>query len=428
MRRADGARSTAPRRRSSPPPPPARRARPSPGQRGLESRDLPVRAGPLGHDRPGPGHVRCAAEGVRILGHEGEHRFQRLRERDGVAPRLVDQRRGHAAVLGAPEVLGGQRPRDAVEIGMEVGPAHAQAHEAAEQGGDAERIVEPRAGIGDAQFQRRELDRGAQRPPQEARIGDGARAGHDGDEPRMGGGIGKKLRQAGAGQLAEDAEPVRLEPRRLALPERRRGREGEQQRLERQQPVHEIDAGLRVRHLDMDMHPADQGPPGGDADIRQDALVAFAVRGGLARPAREGMRAAGEERQPILRGNAGEPGPLAAEIRPGGARVGERRGADLDLCGDQFASRLGEFRLHPRVEGGEVAARCPTGLGIGQEVFLLDAEAVAVGAHGGLRKRDACAANAPAHGKVPFRPRAAVRPPARRDRTSGRPRRRRAGG
>ena len=54
-----------------------------------------------------------------------------------------------------------------VEASMEIEQADAQAHQAAEQGGDRQRVVEPRAGIGDPQFQRWELFRGTQGPPQE---------------------------------------------------------------------------------------------------------------------------------------------------------------------------------------------------------------------------------------------------------------------
>ena len=70
--------------------------------------------------------------------------------------------------------------------------------------------------------------------------------GHDADVALVGGIVGEEVGQAGARQLAEGAEAIGAEARRLALPERRRGREREQQRLVGQEPVHQVDARCRA--------------------------------------------------------------------------------------------------------------------------------------------------------------------------------------
>jgi len=65
------------------------------------------------------------------------------------------------------------------------------------------------------------------------------------------------MRHAGAGQFVEHGEPVGFEPRDVALPERRRGREREQMRQEIGGLAEEIDAELVVVDADMNMHAAD---------------------------------------------------------------------------------------------------------------------------------------------------------------------------
>ena len=72
-------------------------------------------------------------------------RERRTRER-------IDKSRGNAVALGMPFVFCGDGAADAVEAGIECAVAVERAHQTAEQRGNGDGIVEPRAAVGNAQF------------------------------------------------------------------------------------------------------------------------------------------------------------------------------------------------------------------------------------------------------------------------------------
>ena len=232
-----------------------------------------------------------------------------------------------------------------------------------------------RATVGDAQLQSRVFEGGPHDPPQEARIRDRAGARHGAHEAVVVLGAVEEVGQAGARHLAEHAQPVAGEPGRAALPEGRGGGKREQQRREGHEAVHEVDPRLGPRHLDMDVHPADHAAPAHQAQLARQGLVAVLRRMALARPARDGVGAGGEDEQAVLPGDPGQAGAQTAEHFRALPEIGGRRRGRLHLRLQELALRPGQVRAGRGVEGLQRAsARRAARGGIRQEVLLLDAE------------------------------------------------------
>ena len=114
-----------------------------------EDRDLTVGARTLRDDTPSPGAGRRAAEGLGIFGRRREQILHAGRHRHPAATGLIDERRPEAVALGAPQILHHEAPGRCGHAGVERPVPDDPAHEAPEQRGDADRVVEARAAVGD---------------------------------------------------------------------------------------------------------------------------------------------------------------------------------------------------------------------------------------------------------------------------------------
>ena len=179
-------------------------------------------------------------------------------------------------------------------------------------------------------------------------------------------------RQAGAGQVVEDADPVGGEAGVAALPEGRGSGEREQVRQEVGRLVHQVDPGLVVGDADMDMHAADQHPVAHIGEIAAELVVARAVAAGLGGPRGGRVAGGGDRRQAVALRHPGHRAAQADELAARLAGAAADAGADLDLAAEIFrrhpvADRLGAFVDHRLGGLGEIEA-----FGIDEEIFLLD--------------------------------------------------------
>jgi len=92
----------------------------------------------------------------------------------------------------------------------------------------------------------------------------------------------------------------------LRPPERRGGCERDEDRQIRQHARHHIDARVGIRQLDMDVQAAQHAAPADHLQIVHDCVVALCL--GLLRlaPGGSGMRARGEDGEPMRRGDGGD--------------------------------------------------------------------------------------------------------------------------
>ncbi len=172
---------------------------------------------------------------------------------------------------------------------------------------------------------------GPDRPPDIARILDHAGAhqrGHIGVEFLAG---AEQLRHAGARQLVIGGEPVALEPRAPRLPERRGGREREEQRQIGQHSIHHVDPLVRIGQLDMHVQPAQEIALADHLQVVHDGVVALFV--GLLRAAPGGgrMRAGGENGEAVFGRHRGDGLAQMAQLRARIRHVDVGRGHHLDL-------------------------------------------------------------------------------------------------
>jgi hypothetical protein len=152
-------------------------------------------------------HLRLGAEAGADLGDHHAHAVARDLQRVGEdvahrlrAPgRLVDEAAVDAVALRAPAVLGHDGARGAGQPRVERAVADETAHQAAVEGRDGERIVEPGAAVGHAQLQGRVLQGGPDHPPDIAGILDGAGRHQGVDVALVVGRVLEQVRQAGAG-------------------------------------------------------------------------------------------------------------------------------------------------------------------------------------------------------------------------------------
>ena len=190
-------------------------------------------------------------------------------------------------------------------------------------------VLDQGAAIGRAQLERRVLERGADRPPHEARIlhHPGAHQGrHIGVEFLLG---AKQLRHAGARQLVIGGEPIALEPGRPRVPERRGCRQRHEQRKIGQHARHHVDALVRVRQLDMHMHAAQHVALTDHLQVVHDGVVALGRALLHVAPGRGRMRAGGEDREPVLGRDPGQGLAQETQLLARGRHVGVRQGRDL---------------------------------------------------------------------------------------------------
>ena len=312
---------------------------------------------------------------ARIRIDEGEDLFEQFGVGNDRASAEIDETLVEPIALRAPAVLVDQHARiepPALVLALQA-PQHAQ--QAAEEGGDRQRVFQCRAAIGDAHFEGRKAVARPQIPPQFGGVLDQPGADQNVDMAPVFAPAGEPLGGAGARHLVEDGEPVGFEPGVLALPERRRGRQCQQMRQEIRGLAQQIDAQLVVRDADMDVHPADREAPPDALQIALEALVADALGGLLRLPSRKRMGRRGNRGHAMARRHRRDPAPQPPQLGP---RLVESRadpGPDLDLRAQKFGADLGakqrlEFGQHAIGRVADDIARRP----IDEEIFLLDAE------------------------------------------------------
>ena len=226
------------------------------------------------------------------------------------------------------------------------------------------------------------LERGPDRPPHEARILHHARL-HQRRDIGVVLGLGtEQFRHAGARQLVIRGEAITLQPGRARAPERRGGRERDEQRQVGEHAHHDVDPVVRIRQLDMHVQAAQHVALADHLQIFHHVVVALRRRLARRRPGRGRMRADREDREPML-GRDVRDG-LAQEFQLG-AGVGDvvvRRCRDLELRLQHLAHRLSAGdRLHPLEKRLRHLARDRLGLGVDQKILFLDTELEIVG-HG----------------------------------------------
>src|SRR5262245_41181389 len=101
-----------------------------------------------------PDFVR-AVERIDVFGNKIDDLIQPLHEREGRSRERLDESGTNAVALSMPLVLLRDGAADAVEASIECAVAIERAHEAAKQGRDCQRVVEPGAAVGDPQLERR---------------------------------------------------------------------------------------------------------------------------------------------------------------------------------------------------------------------------------------------------------------------------------
>ena len=181
--------------------------------------------------------------------------------------------------------------------------------------------------------ERRIFQRRPDRPPQMAGVLDGAGAHHRRDIFVVVAVAAEQFGQPGARQFIVGGEPITFQPGGAALPERRRGRQRDEQRQIRQHPRHHVDPARRIGKLDMDVHAAQHVALADHLQHVHDMGVAVLGRLHRLRPARRRMGAAGEDGQAVLGGGGGH---VLAEPLELGSRVADlamrlRRNLDLGL-------------------------------------------------------------------------------------------------
>ena len=228
-----------------------------------------------------------AVEGAGVIG-EGVHEF--FGDVDDVlaaAALLVAKEGQDAVALGQPAVLGDDLGWGfGREIAVLVLPEQVT-DEGGVEGDDAHGVVDAGADVADAHFDGGELAGGPDVPPEFAGVVDEVHALVVGDQAVEFGAGAEGARQAGAGEIGHEIEAEGLEAGFATFDEgRRRG-----QRVEDGQVApdggHDADARVGIAEAGVDVHAADQESTDAVLEGDDEALVAFAGRGGLFLPVGE---------------------------------------------------------------------------------------------------------------------------------------------
>ena len=183
-------------------------------------------------------------------------------------------------------------------------------------------------------------------------------------------------RQAGARHLVPHRQAIGVEPGLVAAPEGRGGRQRQQVRQEIGQLVEQVEAERLVLDADMDVHAADQEPPGHHLEVAGERVVALLVGVALQAPLGEGVGRGGDRREAVAVGAGGHgaraggrarPAPRPASRRPRCRSRPGSAGTPRSPAAPSAASRSAASA--GRRIGGEIA-----GLAVDEEVFLLDAD------------------------------------------------------
>ena len=185
----------------------------------------------------------------------------------------------------------------------------------------------------------------------------------------------ERLRHPGARQVAEDDRPKRLDAGIPPLPERRGRAQRQQVGQEIRRLVHQVDAQILILDARMDVHAADHHAPGEGLVLVGEDAVALEVDRRLLGPARPRVGGGRDHAKAELARTSRDRGSKVRQFLVRFADRGADRGADLDLRLQELVGHLRSQRLFatPHEAGRRPACKSP-GLGIDEQVFLLDAQ------------------------------------------------------
>ncbi len=301
-----------------------------------------------------------AAQPLRVRHARAQRRGELVGGRHAAAGDRVDERRVHAVAGGEEAVLLEHLGRDrlALRRALERLAADQALHERGERRG----VAHARLRVHDPHLDRAEPRLQPHVPPQERRLGDRVAADQhvDGLDVVLVG--GEAARRARAREGLEDRGPRGGEPAVAALPERRVGRQRQQQRQLLAQPVERPHGGVLVGHRDMHVQRERRLAARELAHRRVEELVARAGGDLGVLPARErvgaGHRGGHPHRVEPPREPAAQRGQLDDRVGDGRVRRGRqldggamrlRRGVLGDLAVERLEHLLGARGGHPAV-------------------------------------------------------------------------------
>ncbi len=167
--------------------------------------------------------------------------------------------------------------------------------------------------------------------------------------------------QAGARQLVIGGEPIAAQAGEMALPERRGGREREQQRQIGRQPHDQIDAGVDVRHCDVHVHAAQHVAVADHLQVVHDGAVARLRRHDLLRPEGEREGAHGGDAELVLGGGLAERAAIMREMRARFVHAWRRAASRPRSAIAAFRSSRGRRALCARARGISCRRGAPPG-------------------------------------------------------------------
>ena len=192
--------------------------------------------------------------------------------------------------------------------------------------------------VADPHLDRAEREVRADRPPHLGVLDD--RAGADEEVDVVGERLpaAERIGNAAARKaLGEDLRARGVQARVAAVEERRVGRDREQQRQHRAQPIAHEHGPVGAPDADVDVQRERVVAPGHVLEAVLDAVIVLGVDDPLLAVVRPRMRAGGAERDAVVgREREQPPAPVALQGHRGG-EVGAAARADLDLGGDQLA-------------------------------------------------------------------------------------------
>ena len=202
--------------------------------------------------------------------------------------------------------------------------------QAAEQTGDQDRVVDDRARVAHPQLQRGRVGRGTDIEVGHLAVGDDAAVDQVVEQLLVLLGRLDPTGRAGTGPALPDDRPDARVARVLSVPERRAGRQGQQDRKMPGHPLHDLDGQIAVGHAHVDLQPADELL----VDEQPVLLLHPAVASGggqlEVREHRARRRARGGDTQALGGGDLGQPATQPHQLSPQLAQTGHDVGVGLD--------------------------------------------------------------------------------------------------
>src|SRR5579871_786244 len=225
----------------------------------LEGGELAVGARPLLHNAIGVFYFLAAAKLIDDIADEPFDKFTyQVARWDFRLLAEIDQLAVESVAHGAPLVLFDQVEGVDAEGHIVAAQLPQLGDDGLEDGGDADRLVDARADIADAELQRRVRVVRAHVPPDFRAVGDGVGGDQCIDEVLVIGPGGEGARDAAAWEVSEDDAAVRFQAGVASHPEGRAGGQAQDMRQQVTNDVHGVDQEFAVLDADMHVRPEDQ--------------------------------------------------------------------------------------------------------------------------------------------------------------------------